>query len=285
MGNTKEENIDRIRFGLFQNSLELESYLIQKANNHKNYKYYSSKKAIQSICDNHSILLSDGSDWNDRNDRDRMKLHGGMRYFGFCFSFSASENVAMWMLYSQDNGCMIDFDNDAIKEITNPYEVKIGELTANGFVPIDTLNVKESGIRITLSDILYVGRTKDTKDNERFCYARRSGETNNLFDRNLIGGDFMFQKGMPWLYENECRLIVSVPEDMLSHPKRTFRLQISFDETHIKRLYDKKRIFNSPNVKHITNDDFYRKNTDSRLTNEISWNLRSQFCSNCINKE
>lgn len=285
MGNTKEENIDRIRFGLFQNSLELESYLIQKANNHKNYKYYSSKKAIQSICDNHSILMSDGSDWNDRHDRDRMKSHEGMRHFGFCFSFSASENVAMWMLYSQDNGCMIDFDDDAIKGITNPYEVKIGELTANGFVPIDTLNVRESGIRITLSDIIYVGRAKCTEDNERFCYVRRSGETNKLFDRSLIGDDFMFQKGLPWFYENECRLIVSVPEDMLSHPKRTLRLQISFDETHIKRLYDKKRIFNSPNVEQITNDDFYGKNTDSRLTNEVSWNLRSQFCSKSTNKE
>lgn len=285
MGNTKEKSIDRIRLGLFRNCSELESYLIEKANNHSHYKYYSSKSAIQSICKTHSILLSDGSNWNDKLDRQNMRPSGGMRHFGFCFSFSVSENVAMWMLYSQDNGCMIDFDSDAIKGVMNPFEVKVGELNAEKkFVPIDTLNVKDSGIRITLSDVLYVGKTEDPNDNERFCYVRRSGETNKQFDRRLLGDGFMFQKGLPWFYENECRLIVSVPEDKLSHPKRKLKLEISFEETHIKRLQDKKRIFNSPNVERITDDDFYSDNTDSKLTDEISWNLKSQFCSSCPNK-
>lgn len=279
---TKEKDSERIRSGSFRNSLELESYLINKAANHSHYKFYSSKSSVQMICDKHSLILSDGSNWNDRLDRQRMQPSGGLRHFGFCFSFSASENVAMWMLYSQDDGCMIDFDSEAIRGIMNPFEVMVGELIDNkDFVPIDTLNVKDAGIRIALSDMLYVGKTENPEEDDRFCYVRRSGETNKKFEKRLIGDDFIFHKAMPWSYENECRLVVSVPEEKLSHSQRGLRLMIRFDESHIKRLRDKKRIINSPNVGHVSLDDFYRNNSDSKLTNEISWNLRSQFCRSC----
>ena len=285
MTRTEKEDCDRIRTGLFLNCSDLELYLSEKARNHNYYKYYSSKRAIQSICEDHSILLSDGENWNDKFDKRRMNSSEKYRYFGFCFSFSASENVAMWMLYSQDDGCMIDFDKDTIKSIMNPYEIEVGEFSVStGFHGIDRLLVNASDIRFQLSDVLYVGMAENPEDANRFCYVRRSGETNKEFDLNLLDDNSLFIKGLQWFYENECRLIVSVPEDILSHHHRGLRLKISFDEAHINRLRNKKRIFNSPNVGHVSEDDFYLNNSDSKLTNGINWNLRSQFCSSCPKK-
>ena len=200
MANT---TIAKIREGLILDSVDLGLYLQEKAKYHKNYKYYSSKQTIQSICETNSILLSDGENWNDEADKERMRhKRKSPRYFGFCFSYSISENVAMWMLYSQDNGCMIDFDRNSIESIMNVYDVEIGELINGKFNPLDKLVVKDAGIKIQLSDVIYVGKTDDEKKNDEFYYVRRSSETNSEFNKKLIEDEFLFRKGLPWFYEN-----------------------------------------------------------------------------------
>ena len=61
-------------------------------------------------------------------------------------------------------------------------------------------------------------------------------------------------------------------------------LRIDLNESSIDSLRKKKRIYNSPNVKDLS-DDFHKANSDSRLSRELNWNLRERFCKNCAEKK
>lgn len=78
---------------------EYVKHLREKGKNHTNYKIYSYGTRITDIIDETTLYLSDGQRWNDRIDRDNFCRKDQPRRFARCFSFSKSENVAMWMLY------------------------------------------------------------------------------------------------------------------------------------------------------------------------------------------
>ena len=118
------------------------------------------------------------------------------------------------------------------------------------------------------------------QENDDFCYVRRSGEVNERFNKRVIGDNCLYQKSTAWFYENECRLLVSVPQCKLSHPYSELVLRIDLNESSIDSLRKKNRIYNSPNVKDLS-DDFYKTNSDSRLSRELNWNLRERFCKTC----
>lgn len=74
-------------------------YLHSKAKNHNNYKIYTCESRLDSWMCNKALYLSNGSRWNDTDDRERLNPTEGLYpYINFtmCFSFSKSENVAMW---------------------------------------------------------------------------------------------------------------------------------------------------------------------------------------------
>lgn len=278
--NTTSDSKYRIQRGDIKDTNDLEQYLETKALNHTNYKFYASRNSIQRICEDHCLYLSDGSNWNDTEDGERMLQKGEYHHFGFCFSFSKSESVAMWMLYSLDDGCMIDFDAKTIKTLINPREVTIGKFGNDSrFVPIDTLNVEETGIKIQLIDMIYIG-DPDVPENDEFCYVRRSEEVNRKFNRRLIGRNCLYQKSISWFYENECRLLVSVPESKLTRHDSGLLLRIGFDEKIIAHLRERKRIYNSPNIRDSA-DPFYKSNFNSKLSRGLNWNLKRRICGNC----
>ena len=105
----------------------LENYLQTKGKNHNYFKYYSSRERIEAIIQESALFLSDGNNWNDKcdyvsfnsDDQDYVR-------FGLCMSFMKSESVAMWMLYAKNNGMMIDFGGNFMREVLKTKVVQMG---------------------------------------------------------------------------------------------------------------------------------------------------------------
>lgn len=280
MGEQEKKRIE------FNSKAEFVKYLEAKADNHRNYKFYGSKKAIMNMCETHSVYLSDGNNWNDEEDKKNMQNDEVYHHFAICFSFSISENVAMWMLYSKDNGCIIDFDKNVIQEIKNKSIVEIGFFKEDGsFDSIQTLSVKENDIRFQLFDIVYFGEPENIDLVGKKYYFKRSNDVEKEFDKMFLDCCKFYRKRLPWFYENECRLVVSIRRDLIDHDIPGLRLKISIDESNISRLRNVKRIINSPNAKNVLIDGFYSKNTESKLAGRINWNLKDQFCDGCEYKK
>lgn len=132
--NSDDNSKGLIKSGQIHNKDELIQYLSKKGNNHYNYRFYSKRERIETILKDHTIYLFDGSNWNDTIDRENFNdTSKECKRFGLCFSFSKSESVAMWMLYSQNDGCMIDYGQNLIKEILQTNTVQLGEFKNNVF--------------------------------------------------------------------------------------------------------------------------------------------------------
>ena len=92
------------------------------------FKHYDSEDHIAYILSTNTIYSSNGINWNDLVDRANFNPIESLKIrFAFCLSFSKSENVAMWMLYGKNDGCMIDFNKEVIKDISIMDIVYYGE--------------------------------------------------------------------------------------------------------------------------------------------------------------
>lgn len=262
-----EKKDKKISSGLFKNVEELENYLSKKAKNHKNYKYYTNYDRTKNIFYEKAIFLSNGERWNDVKDKNRFNSYkDNFIRFGFCLSFSKKENVAMWMLYSRNDGCMIDFDNDTIKEILNISEVSLGYFCNDEFVEEKTL--KQNEFQIAIYDIVYYS------DNEK-CegyYVKRSDETNKNFSQKIINELKYQKKSIEWSYENECRIVVTVNKENIQNTTTMNTVKIHIPEKNIDKITY--RTYDSPNV---TTKRF----ENSKMKSNINWNL----CSECNQKQ
>lgn len=263
---------------------ELFDYLEIKGNNHKNYKYYAKRNYIETILRAHTIYLSDGSNWNDVEDKKRLN-HPNSSFvnYAMCFSFSKSENVAMWMLYSKDSGCMIDFTKEIIRDIIETDNLQIGSFVCGEFVPVKTLTHQQ--FKIALFDMIYyekqnnkiVKQYKQEQNEQTFYYIKRADEVNRNFEANTIDEISYQKKRLAWSYENECRLVVSIDKKQIyanqCNVNQCNVVAIEFSESYIKKLMS--RVFDSPNT---SKSSIYRS---SALQGKINWNL----CSDCKIKE
>lgn len=103
--------------GVFDSHRQIVEWLEERGSRHRNYRYYSSRSRIENILSESAIYCTDGSSWNDLRDREAFNPPGSQeKRFGLCLSFSSTESVAMWMLYSGSDrdGAMIDFDKRAL---------------------------------------------------------------------------------------------------------------------------------------------------------------------------
>ncbi len=242
---------------------ELWTYLKHKANRHNSYKHYTTADRIQSIVTGQSILLSRGEGWNDLNDGLQFlgKVDGCVR-FGACFSYSISENIAMWMLYGKGgkNGAMLDLTPTMMKSIVAQEEFELGSLdTDNAFAPETTVRTLD-GCTFYLVDVLYCGES-----NGEYALKRSDERVDHI--KNLPDSHKLIVKSYPWSYENEVRLILEVPEQCVPGNADFARISLKTDEASLK-----KRIYAAPN----------NKNTDlgycrSRLKGKVNWDI----CQNC----
>ena len=249
---------EKLKNNSISDKKELISYLSEKAKNHKNYKHYTKAYKIETILNNSTIYLSNGSNWNDLIDKNNFNSDESENInFGICLSFSKTESIAMWMLYSGNEGCMIDFDSKTIDAILNARFVEIGNFVDGLFVPLEIIN--RDSFEISIFDIVYYNLNKDCKS----VYIKRSDETNKEFPKVKIDELTFHKKTLPWSYENECRLVVSIKKEVIGNSTGD-TVAILFSEKLIDGL--KKRIYDSPNSK-------ANKYKESSMKNKINWDL------------
>lgn len=247
---------------------KLSDYLSQKAAKHNYYKYYTTAERLETWKATHSIYLTTGRKWNDKTDREQFNC-AAYDYvnFGLCFSFSISENIAMWMLYGgmKRDGVMIDFQRQHIREIIgNTSQITLGRWDNDEFVASATLS--RDDFRIELIDILYI-----SDKNEKGCYdIKRSNEAAKDVAPHIVDDLESVKKSYPWCYENECRLVIQVKRRVLDDPGID-TARISLQDDFFDELAAGSRIIAAPNTASNT------KYSKSKLTNKIDWDL----CAKC----
>lgn len=256
---------------------EFLSYLQEKGCNHRSYKMYSTIDIVNSTIDNKALYLSNGYNWNDKVDRENFnndKLT--MMNFGRCFSYSASESVAMWMLYGgmKHRGAMIDFDKISMIEILNKTEqIEVGYFEEEKFISLKVLG--KDKFKIQLIDVVYIER-KNTD-----LIARRpmgdiwriKPESNILNKENYS----LVHKSKAWDYEQECRLIVSIEKEKIEDLANYKKIQMAKIDLAKIDLESVRRIY-APNV--LSEDKAkpeFENLKQSILTDEVEWDL----CLNC----
>lgn len=240
---------------------ELENYLVLKAKNHNHFKYYAKFDYIKTILDTNAVFLSNGEKWNDKMDYENFaNSDKSCCKYALCLSYSKSESVAMWLLYSGNNGCMIDYSKKIIFDILNAEYLTLGNFENGVFIEKERLN--KSDFEIELTDILYYGEAKNKSE----YYVKRSDETNKAFSKTIVDKMSAKKKKLSWSYENECIIIVSIESNIIKGKYSNLKIDLPKErnEVLLSRTYD------SPNCKE-------KKYNDSSLKKDMNWNL----CKGC----
>ena len=242
-------------------STELRNYLKEKGTNHSNYKFYTSLPVINAILDNHALFLSKGDNWNDLQDRANFNPDDdSIVRFGLCMSYAKSENVAMWMLYGRNDGYMVDFGKEIIKSCLACSKLSCGRIKEDRFESL--LELDDGQFSIEVMDIVYYGEPKNGDINS--FYIKRADEVEQNCPINVINGIKYCKKTLPWQYECECRLIVSISKSIVGID-RCDTVSMDFGGSHIAKM--KERIYHTPN--HGGTLTYER----SKLAGKIQWNI------------
>lgn len=195
-----------------RNSAEILEYLGLKGKNHVQYRKYSKLDHIKSNIKERALYLSDGSDWNDEDDRTRRGV-----VFSTCFSYAITENIALWMLYGGNGGktgAMVSFSKKQMHNILETETIELLAKTENGmFVHLQT--IPKVGFDIEIRDILYYSKEKsktvnkekiDNGKEEKYLITR--AEEHSCIDKQVYNELTGYLKDYAWSYEKETRMIV-----------------------------------------------------------------------------
>lgn len=260
---------------IFDSTDHVVELFCEKAKNHNYYKYYSNLTRIESnFIRDKSFFLSNGNMWNDRNDYIRFNPPNSDKMrFGMSFSFSKSESVAMWMLYggTQLNGAMIDIPPTLIRSVLKNVDViELGYFNDDHeFCVIE--NLTKDCYSILVQDVLYFGDSK--ADVNQYYYVKRSDNSFDCADKQIISDYSVIRKRTAWSYENETRLIVSVNKSAIKSTRDELIIKIQFNDFYDEPLDGRIRL--SPNY-NSDNRDYSR----SYLSAELEWDL----CKGCLIK-
>lgn len=253
---------------------ELEEYLKEKAKKHTYFKLYGKQDRLSVIYEKKKLYLSCGKDWNDPKDTKQLSLSEGHTYYVRCFSFSKSENVAMWMLYGGmgDDGVMVRFGRSFMNEITNQIShITLGSFSESKSGFVEGLRLEKGDFELYLIDMLYVREDIDSKTGAHSFHIKRHNETGDIEDRNIVDSLHLCRKHYEWNYENECRLILDIKRKV--DVKKYTDVEIDFSEI------DKNLI---PNAGSVTMTPKHRGDIPhgyqkSALSDGLKWDL----CLNC----
>lgn len=234
------------------------------------------------------LYLSDGSNWNDLEDREHFNPEGCTdRNFGLCCSFSKSENVAMWMLYGgvSHSGAMLNIKRNQMNKIVNENNkedsfISLGNFKGDSFK--ETLMICKADYEIFRQDILYDSGKNDTKRTIKRSDDKCSIE--DIWDIKTYLQEIdaiQVKKSYPWNYENECRLYISVKNYTVLTRKlqeKCHTVRIKIPESVSSEL--RQQIYRSPNF--LADVQSKMKLNESTLGSSLAWDL----CKKCtINKE
>lgn len=242
------------------------SYLSRKGGRRKNLRYYSSRKRIVGILNESSLYLTDGSGWNDSNDRGHFNPDFSKeKFFGICLSADTAESIAMWMLYGgiDGNGAMINFDKKTLFEaFEQSVKCDMGRFDEGEFKVLGSVDVRDVTLR--LIDVLYYENRGDGA-----AIAWRNGDKQATVSLELLYGMGRIVKHAAWSYENEVRLVASIDKSLLKDGlsnATAMRLPLALSERFCNQ-----RVFDSPIA------DEFGTFCDSSLKGTIEWDL----CSGC----
>ena len=190
---------------------KLRRYLETCGKKHNYYKFYSKFSTILKVQTSKKIILSDGSNWNDKIDRELFnKPENTYKNYGMCFSCSQDENVAMWMLYGGIDKCggMIDFTKTAMNNILSVQSVIAGRLDENGNF-IEKKSLTREQYKLFCIDVVYY-----INDKGEF-YITKAYDRKAKINKTILDKLSVCKKSYPWQYENECRLICTVKKSSL----------------------------------------------------------------------
>ena len=249
-----------------QSPEKLLSYLEETARKHLHYKCYTKYAFLKNWIEEKGLFLDVGDGWNDVEDRERfIAANPDGTNFGKCFTFSKSENVAMWMLYGglHQSGVMIDYAAMELHELVDSIkEVELGYWNGDRFECKEVLH--EGEFTPIFTDMLYCAR----EENGQYTVKRSDARCEHV-PTSCIQELGWRQKSFPWAYENECRLLISV--------NRKFGKEIKTACIRAEKLYrateQKERIYRAPNS---IRSEF----KPSTLQARMDWTLCDNKCMN-----
>ena len=249
---------------------ELEKYLKEKAVAHRYFKLYGIEKKLKAIYEEKKLYLSCGKGWNDLEDEKQFALSEGHTYYARCFSFSKSENVAMWMLYGGmgENGVMIRFRPKFLEEITNKItHIALGSFSEpkSGFV--EGLRLEKGDFELYLIDMLYVREDFDSKTGAQSFHVKRHDETGDIEDKNIVDSLHLCRKHYEWNYENECRLILDIKRKV--DVKKYTDAEIDFSEIDKNLVPNAGSVTITPKHRGAIPHGYQK----SALSDGLNWNL------------
>lgn len=243
-------------------------YLHKKALNHNTYRIYTNADYLYSWVNEDGLFLSDGSAWNDVQDRELFQASKAERRFGICFSFSISENVAMWMLYGgmKHRGVVVPFMRSEIKQIRETKTVEFGKWKGNDFKAYKELSAESGDFWFELVDLVYYGDSVTPNSYD----IKRSDERVNGVPKTIIDSIDFAKKAYPWAYENECRFVVHVNRNAIEGFAGN-TIKIPLHDMYSEVI---KRVACSPNYE---GEPLF---LNSKLKGKIDWDL----CNKCDSK-
>lgn len=239
-------------------------YLTAKGSNRKNYRHYAPRRRIKSILDGSTFYLTDGSNWNDKYDRDNFNPYfSGFRRFGICFSAATSESIAMWMLYGgiDGNGAMINFDKETLGTAVTASDYECGYFDEDKkFRVVTSLNA--GVIDLKLVDVLYFS---GVGSDGRRTVGRAGRSKKASISAEGLEGITQIAKHEAWSYESEVRLVATINRlDLPGNASRITAIRMPFQQSDDLA---KEKVFDSPVA--TTKGEF----RDSALQGTVDWNL------------
>ena len=212
------------------------------------------------------MRLSRGTEWNDLLERTSFSTAvDGFIRFGKCFSFSRSENLAMWMLYGGMNksGAMLNLTKTTMNSILAQTEFELGYRNSdNAFTCVERVSIKDE-CKISLIDVLYC----DEKDGI-YTIKRSDERVEGL--KKLPGDKRIILKSYPWSYENEVRLVLEIPKTLVPKQAECVCLPLNCTSNELKN-----RTYAAPN-NNIKGLGFCQ----SKLKGTVDWDI----CCGCTKK-
>ena len=282
---------------------ELSDYFVGRVSGHKYFYHYTGLASIDNIIGNREMWISCVSRFNDVEDQ-RQFGKDKQRYYSVCFSTGSNENLALWYLYSGQNGRggRIGFTKSKLN-----YALVNGEFCLREFDPIsrtlcgeEIVLIDGKNMTFTMQDVLYISEGRnhaDLKYNTMTNHGNVAATEIKSFKRANKG----FCKDIIWYHEKETRLLIKLSSELAETllPDKTYVVVLKLP----KRAVDSISVMLAPEIekiseiakfKHIT---AHRKNaslvTLSRFSGKIHMalcdrcDIKRDFCANCksVNKE
>lgn len=272
------------------NSVEtLYNFLEEKKLSHKNYCYYSSIYGIDSILGNQFFWLSSPSLVNDKNETN------DENEFFLCFSATDSENIPMWYLYGgiDGKGARITLKNSLMKKFISELEQKKSVFLVQYKDENYSAIIEKTPIKYELkcSDVLYLSNY----ENNSPCRIKYNNHTNNSFPSeqySKLNKKFKGAvKAVPWFYEKEFRIRISISNEDAAKVNKDCRFKIAL--TFSDDILSDMDIMTGPEQTEqidISKLDGFsgflqKKIRKSRYTGEIQMNLNKRMCRCCNYKK